>query len=533
MRTNFVIYLFAFFFIVFVSCKKDKENNPNNNTTQDLATLTTDRIENIGFNQADVVSTVSKEGRSAVIGMGIAWGKNPNPTVLSDNNAPFAGFGLGTFRIELRNLEDGATYYVRSYAINSIGTAYSEQKVFQTIAKDAPVVTIEPAFEIGLRSARLKGKVTAPGSSTVTERGFVWSVSSGPTLATGNKLTSGSGIGDFEAEMQGLTPGTVYYVKSYAINNEGTGYSTQIQLTTNPPQLPTVTTAEISDITVFTANAGGTITSEGSGGITQRGVVYGTNPNPTVSNSVVQMNGSPNFTGQITNLMQGTIYHIRAFCSGDFGTTYGEQKTFTTLAFFTPGAGVTDIDGNSYPTIIINGKEWMKENLKVSKYRNGDAIPNGLSNNAWQNATTGAYAIYNNNAANNTTYGKLYNWYAVTDSRNLCPAGWHVPTNSEWTTLEDDLGGSQVAGGKLKEVSSLWIPPNTGATNESSFSGLPGGYRYSGGSYFDDGSLGFWWSSTENSAANAWSLYLKANNGFSNRNNYFKQNGFSVRCLRD
>ena len=199
----------------------------------------------------------------------------------------------------------------------------------------------------------------------------------------------------------------------------------------------------------------------------------------------------------------------------------------------TPNNTVTDIDGNVYNTVTIGTQVWMKENLKVSKYRNGDPIPTNLTDAAWGAATTGAYSIYNNDAANNTTYGKLYNWYAVVDSRNLCPVGWHVPSDAEWTTLENYLGGSAIAGGKLKSTSSLWSEPNTGATNESGFSGLPGGLRYTDGPYEYFGNLGYWWSSTESSTTNAWNRALDYGFGFANRNFNNKQFGLSVRCLRD
>jgi uncharacterized protein (TIGR02145 family) len=208
----------------------------------------------------------------------------------------------------------------------------------------------------------------------------------------------------------------------------------------------------------------------------------------------------------------------------EFAATVGES---------TCPATVTDIDGNVYCTLQIGTQTWMKENLKTSKYRDGSAIPTGLSDNAWQNATAGAYAVYDNNPANNTLYGKLYNWYAVADSRNLCPAGWHVPTDADWTTLTDYLGGDTIAGGKMKAVT-LWNAPNTNATNISGFSGLPGGFRYDGGAYGDIGNYGVWWSSTELSSTEAWSRYLYYDNGNSTRDNdFFKTFGFSVRCLRD
>jgi uncharacterized protein (TIGR02145 family) len=203
------------------------------------------------------------------------------------------------------------------------------------------------------------------------------------------------------------------------------------------------------------------------------------------------------------------------------------------------GSGVTDIDGNFYPSIIINGQEWMQKNLAVSKYRNGDPIPTGLSYATWQSTTNGAYAIYNNDLVNNTTYGKLYNWYTVNDSRGLCPTGWHVPSDAEWTTLETSLGGSSVAGGKMKSTGTiengdgLWSSPNEQATNESGFTFLPGGYSDSIGVNHWMSSSGSCWSSTEYGSLYAWYRDLYNNISDVGRNVDYKQVGFSVRCLSD
>jgi uncharacterized protein (TIGR02145 family) len=192
---------------------------------------------------------------------------------------------------------------------------------------------------------------------------------------------------------------------------------------------------------------------------------------------------------------------------------------------------VTDIEGNVYQTIPIGNQCWMKENLKTSKYKNGAPIPTGLSNSQWQGATTGAYSIYNNSTANNDLYGKLYNFYTVADPRGLCPEGWHVPTHAEWTTLENFLGGITVAGGKMKTTTG-WNPPNTGATNESGFSGLPGGFRYYNGNFNNMGNNGFWWTSTVNFTS-GW--YRSLDNTFANTyiDYNLKSNGMSVRCVKD
>jgi uncharacterized protein (TIGR02145 family) len=180
----------------------------------------------------------------------------------------------------------------------------------------------------------------------------------------------------------------------------------------------------------------------------------------------------------------------------------------------------------------------MAENLKVTKYSDGTTIPNITDNTQWSNLTSGAWVYYNNDAANNAKYGKLYNWFAVSPTtngtKNVCPTGWHVPTDAEWTVLTDYLGGVSVAGGKMKEVGTTsWNSQNTEATNTSLFSALPGGFRGSSGNYFNIGYNGNWWSSSENNTFNAWNRNLYYNYGDAYSYDYLKKNGFSVRCLRD
>lgn len=195
---------------------------------------------------------------------------------------------------------------------------------------------------------------------------------------------------------------------------------------------------------------------------------------------------------------------------------------------------VTDIDGNLYHTVTIGTQTWMVENLKTTKYRNGDPIPNVTDGTLWENLTSGAYCDYANTPGNSTTYGRLYNWFAVNDSRNIAPAGWHVPSDDEWSTLVEFLGGWEIAGGKLKETSTThWFSSNYGATNESGFTALPGGVRDTYGAFYSISLNGFWWSSTEYSTAYAWLRDMYYSSAYVGRNNSFKGYGFSVRCLRD
>jgi len=196
---------------------------------------------------------------------------------------------------------------------------------------------------------------------------------------------------------------------------------------------------------------------------------------------------------------------------------------------------VTDIDGNTYATIQIGTQVWMAENLRTTRYRNGDPIPNVMDGTQWENLKTGAWAHYDNDIQYEKPYGKLYNWYAVADPRNVCPKGWHVPTDVEWTVLTNYLGGGNVAGGKMKSTGTqYWDSPNTDATNESGFSGLPGGSRNNGNGFFGYlGNYGNWWSASESGAEFAWYRTLLNGNAGVSRYNYDKRYGFCLRCVRD
>ena len=189
------------------------------------------------------------------------------------------------------------------------------------------------------------------------------------------------------------------------------------------------------------------------------------------------------------------------------------------------GRGVTDIDGNRYDTITIGTKVWMTENLKTTKYNDGTPIPTGLSDDAWRTTKTGAYSIYDNNAANDATYGKLYNWYAV-NSGKLAPKGWHVATEKDWA----ELGG----GGELKATTG-WNSPNTGATNSKGFSALPGGTRGWGGPYHGKGTNAYFWTLQEYLPPSdyAWYLVLFHDQAVSYKTSVYKMQGMSVRCVED
>jgi uncharacterized protein (TIGR02145 family) len=213
------------------------------------------------------------------------------------------------------------------------------------------------------------------------------------------------------------------------------------------------------------------------------------------------------------------------------------------------GAGpsiVTDIDGNIYNVVTIGNQCWMKTNLKTTRYRNGDSIPGNLNDTIWGSGI-GAQADYNGDTALTSEYGKLYNFYAVSDLRGLCPIGWHVPSDAEWNYLAKTLDyaadttcisciQSTVVGGMMKDTgSAFWQPPNLDATNVTGFTALPGGFRTGGdpSNYFYLSTAGFWWTSRAVTSNSAWTRGIYYDNGYFRRLEADRLNGFSVRCIKD
>lgn len=236
----------------------------------------------------------------------------------------------------------------------------------------------------------------------------------------------------------------------------------------------------------------------------------------------------PRMTQNQRDAMTNPVPGLMIWCNNCVAPA-GELQIFNGMSWTNMSGGTT-----ASGAVTICSQVWVIKNLDVDRYRNGDLIPKVTDPTAWAALTSGAYCYYNNDSATYAaTYGKLYNWYAVNDPRGLAPAGWHVPSDAEWTTLESCLGGAPVAGGAMKETGTThWTTPNTGATNSSGFTGLPGGNRYLG-TFYDVGNFGVWWSSTEASTAFAWYRSLIYNNGNIGGGNSNKENGYSVRCVRD
>jgi len=492
---------------------------------------------------------------------------------------------------------------------------YDSYQIYVGFVK-RPVLSTKSASLITDISAQSGGAIYSDWGYNISEKGVCWSTIPDPSIYS-NKTSNGAGNESFISSLTGLSPGTKYYVKAYAINSQGPSYGMQVSFTTAFGSLPiaaftaTPTTINAGQSVQFTDQSTNTPTSWswtfGNGTtITTKNPshIYSSPGNYTVtltatnsfgSDSETKTNyitvnfaGSPPvaaFTATPTNITPGQSVQFTDqstntptswfwnFGDGSTSTTknpshiYTSADTYTVILTATNSYGynsetktnyinvssnnsilfnpnltygsVTDIDGNVYKTIQIGTQTWMAENLKTTKYRNGDLI--GTTTPATLDISTQTNPkyqwAYGGNESNVATYGRLYTWYAATDSRNICPTGWHVPTDSEWTSLTTFLGDESVAGSKLKEAgTSHWQSPNSDATNSSGFTALPSGYRYINGEYNNIGGYGHWWSYTEYSTDIAWSRSISYNLSIASRNynfNFGKSTGFSVRCVKD
>ncbi len=393
--------------------------------------------------------------------------------------------------------------------------------------EEIPTLTTTEVTSISTIAALSGGNITSEGTDTIIARGVCWSTKISPTI-NDNKTQDGFGAGTFESWIIDLNSLTTYYVRAYASNSVGTAYGNELSFITLA-YLPTVTTSSITNITTNSASGGGNVLSDGGAAVTTRGVCWGTDLQPTINDSFTTDGiGLGAFTSNLTGLTTHTIYYARAYATNSTGTEYGGSEEFITPKgssndiIFNPNINygtLSDVDGNTYKTVQIGTQTWMAENLKTSRYNDESSVP--------------LYSWFNNDINNKNIYGALYNGYAVISGK-LCPTGWHVPTDYEWTTLITYLGGANIAGGKLKETgTSHWYGPNSGATNVTGFTALPGGFSADNMTFFGFmESSGDYWTSSESDPY----IYTKDmfyHNNEVNTGRAEKGYGLSVRCIKD
>ncbi len=337
----------------------------------------------------------------------------------------------------------------------------------------------------------------------------------------------------------GTSPGlhsikaTVFNLTQESTNDEINVFLRETETQDTTKTVPVVETISVNSITDSSATIFANVADDGGATVTERGVCVALWPDPDISTGLKFLSGTGkgSFSSIIIGLDEDTVYYARAYAINEKGISYGSSIEFHTLV-----RTVTDFDGNIYHVVKIGNQAWLKENLKSGHFQDGSPVPLAESDNFWGSggADYSVYCYYNNNLNYLTQYGGIYNYFSVVDSRKLSPKGWHVATRSDWDELISFLGGPDVAGGKMKEEgTTLWQDNNLGATNESGFTALPGGYRVSG--FMAAGKAAAWWSSTEDEYnsddAYVYSCYSHLTN--CNVQSIYKFEGFYVRCVRD
>ncbi len=547
-----------------------------------LAAVTTQSASNITSSSANLGGNVTSDGNASVTERGVVYSTSQNPTT-ANTKVP-VGNGLGTFSKSVTGLKDNTTYYVRAYAINSLGTAYSESTTFTTSKiLSLATVTTDPVTNIARNgetsfdnsSAVMGGNVRNDGNSEVTERGIVYSMHEDPTifqekiLGSQDKVIIGSGIGSFSTTIYGLYTNSTYYVRAYAINSQGIVYGENVSFKTIP-SLATVITEDATNITNTSATFAGNIIDDGNFHVTERGILY-TNSDidhwfdlesfiledTRLDYKIVPGSSLGKFSTTISGLITNSIYFYRSYASNAEGTAYGSLKKLMTLEG-EHGKFTDSRDGNEYNWIKIGSQIWMAENLAYLPYVNYPSDFSDISKRYY------VYAYYGNNlelAKKDRYYihqGTLYNWTAAMDGskssnlnpsniRGVCPLGWHLPSKSEWEVLENYLIANgfnydgSLTGNKIAKAlaSKNWYDTNSPSqgqpayepytNNKSGFSAVLGAGYSSDGFY---GGFASWWASTEGYPHEAYSPFL------TNSEDLFpyyskKSDGYSVRCIKD
>lgn len=489
--------------------------------------LTTVAITGTTSNSAVSGGNISSDGGSPIDAKGVCWATTANPTITDPktNN----GDGSANYSSNLTPLQPGTTYHVRAYATNSVGTGYGNDLSFTALAVP-PTLTTASISSITRNSAVSGGTITSTGGASIDDKGVCWSTTTSP-VATGLHISAGSGTGTFTSNITGLNAGTTYYVRAYATNTKGTSYGNELSFPTNAASAPTVTTNPVTNVNVTAATSGGNVTQDNGSAVTDRGVCWNTSGNPTISGSRTSSgSGTGSYSINITGLNNGTVYYVRAFATNNIGTSYGEQLRFST--------SIEDIEDNVYRTVLIGTQLWMQSDLKTTRYNTGGSIPNITESADWITMTTPGYCWYENLSSYGATYGILYNWYTVATG-NLCPSGWHVPTDTEFKTMELYLG---VSAGEIDltdwrgsdQGSEMKSSTGWDGTNASGFSALPGGYRRAdSGNFYALGVLTYWWTASEYDGSTA--TYRLLENGYSGifRNATSKRGGKFIRCIKN
>lgn len=497
-------------------------------TLGNVPTPVTTAASGVGLNTSVINGTVNANYLSTAVSFEYGTTSEYGSTIAAIQS-PVTGNSNTSVSANLTALSAGTTYHFRVKAVNMLGTTYGNDLTLTTLGH-APTALTKAASGITLTSSTLNGTVNANLLSTQVI--FEYGVTSdyGDEVTAIQSPVSGSLTTAVNANLSVLTEGTTYHFRVKAVNSLGTTYGNDLTFTTlgSVPLISSqaVNVTSASSVTLksyVNPNYLSTVVTFEYGTSSSYGSTIDAVQNPLTGS--VSLLASMDLTGLTTDV----VYHFRVKAENSLGITYGNDMTFTTN-------GLTDIEGNFYPIVTIGSQTWMASNLKTTKYNDNTDIPLVTDQSSWIGLSTPAYCWYTNNESTyKDTYGALYNWFTVSTGK-LCPSGWHVPTNAEFTTLTDFLGGISVASGKIKETGTVhWADPNVGATNESGFTALPSGQRTGAGDFIHTGVLGVWWSTTpSDDPVKPW--YRSINNYTDDvfvGSGSLNICGFSIRCIKD
>ena len=420
------------------------------------------------------------------------------------------------------------------------------------LTANKPVVITKAVTNITDSSAVSGGNIISSGASYVTQRGVCWSISPNPTV-NNNKTLDGSGAGNYTSNITGLESETYYYVRAYATNSIGTDYGSNVKFYAT--SMPVVTTADITNITSYSAVCGGNVISDGGSSISMKGVCWATKPNPTINDyKTNDGNSTGEFVSNIIGLKEDTVYYVRAYAKNQNGYTgYGEERSFKPV--FVCGQDFRDNrDGHIYTSVLIGNQCWMKQNLNYGEF---------VNSTFGQSAVGTQKFCYNNNIALCEETGGMYVWDEVMNGetpcngtgesqpqctnlvKGICPDGWHIPSHYEWTVLEK-LAGNSPDQFPYDEITTGWLGTNEGdnikmngsqywgneGTNLLGFNGLGGGY-YMGGQFKHYGERGKWWTCSEADQTTAWHRGIQYGFHGIYRFGNDKEFGYSLRCIKN
>jgi len=513
MKDLFRVLALALAVYLFAACNEAK-----------IPVVTTNAVTEISPSTALSGGVITDDGGGKILEKGVCWDTIGRPKIGSSTTTDTTE--SLSFTSLMTGLSPKTKYYVKAWATSIAGTAYGNMETFTTTGEQ-PSIALPEAADILTSSATLNGTVNPNLLSTSVSFEYGTTTAYGSTIVTSQSPVSGDSETSVSAELTGLSPGTTYHFRIKAENSLGTIYSSDVTFTTSG-QVPSVENEDVTNLKINTVTLNGFVNPNHLS--TTVSFEWGTSDAYGSNSGAAQgtLTGSNSLASgtDLSGLTPGTIYHYRIKATNELGTTYSDDQTFKTYV-------VADADTNYYYSVTIGTQTWIQENLKTTHFRDGSAISQVTENTAWKNLTSSGYCWYSNEENRyKALYGALYNWFAVSSGK-LCPAGWHVPTNSEWITLTNYLGGEVAAGSKLKESGSThWGDINTG-TNETGFTALPGGSRGDDGTFANSGVSGHFWSFSSVLPSTSYSAVLYNNSTSLTRVSNPNVSGLSVRCVKD